>query len=229
MERSPEPHPPAEHRDWTWVLDEVCPQCGYDARSVDRDQIGALMRANAAGFRAALERGSMVTRRPPVAAGETIRWSALEYAGHVHDVYRLAEDRLGRMLRRRLLGRGEVTFPDWDQNQAAIDGDYGAADPAKVAYRLADQAGKVADMVDRIRGDQWDRTGTRSDGHVFTVDALARYMLHDVTHHLWDVEQGYEAITAADKAARKARRAAELAGDDPGGQDDAGGDEGAGR
>ena len=32
-----------------------------------------------------------------------------------------------------------------------------------------------------------ERTGLRSDGAHFTVDSFARYFLHDIEHHLWDV------------------------------------------
>ena len=160
--------------------------------AVDRDQIGALMRANAAGFRSALNRGDIVHQRPPVPAGQPPRWSAIEYGAHVADVYQLAADRLTRMLKKK-----SPTFSDWNQDHAAIEADYANADPAKVSYRLAATAGKVADVVDRVRNDQWQRTGTRSDGAGFTVESFARYILHDVTHHLWDVERGYQAIKEA--------------------------------
>jgi len=38
-----------------------------------------------------------------------------------------------------------------------------------------------------VVGAQWDRPGRRSDGLVFTILTLARYHLHDVEHHLFDV------------------------------------------
>lgn len=186
--------PPADTKDWTWVLERPCPECGYRAEAVDRDQIGALMRANAAGFRSALNRGDLINQRPPVPPGQPPRWSAIEYAGHVADVYKLADERLTRMLKKK-----NPTFADWDQDHAAAEADYAAADPGKVSYGLAATAGKVADVVDRVRGDQWSRTGTRSDGASFTVESFARYILHDVTHHLWDVERGYDAIREAAK------------------------------
>lgn len=194
--------PPPDTKDWTWVLERTCPQCGYRAEAVDRGQVGAMMRANAAGFRAALQRGDsgsggIVHRRPPVPADAPPIWSALEYAGHVADVYQLANERLTRMLKKK-----SPTFADWDQNHAAIEGRYAEADPSKVSYRLAATAGKVADVVDKVRDDQWDRPGTRSDGATFTVDSFARYILHDVTHHLWDVEQGFKAIQEAAKKAK---------------------------
>ena len=42
-----------------------------------------------------------------------------------------------------------------------------------------------------MTGDQWQRPGGRSDGARFTVGTLARYLLHDPVHHVWDVERGY--------------------------------------
>lgn len=191
--------PPGDDKDWTWVLDRVCDECGYDASSVEPADVAALVRTNAAGFRTALKRGDIIHRRPPVPAGEPARWSALEYAAHTRDVYDLMAGRLTQMIKKK-----NPTFKDWDQDQAAIDGDYRSADPDKLAYDLAVNAGKVADLLDKVRGDQWQRTGARSDGAQFTIATLAVYLLHDVHHHLWDVEQGFDAIREADKAAREA-------------------------
>ena len=82
--------------------------------------------------------------------------------------------------------RKPPTFRDFNQAQAAIDGDYANADADHVAYALALNAGKVADVLDRVSDDEWDRLGIRSDGVEFSVETLSRYMLHDVAHHLWD-------------------------------------------
>lgn len=186
--------PPADTKDWTWVLHETCPECGYDSSTVDPTDVAAAMRANAAAFRSALKRSSMVAERPPVPPGAAPRWSALEYAAHVRDVYGLAAERITRMIKKKA-----PTFADWDQDRAAIDGDYASADRDKVSYDLAVNAGKVADLLDKVRGDDWQRSGMRSDGAGFTIASYAVYILHDVTHHLWDVERGYEAITEARK------------------------------
>jgi hypothetical protein len=179
-------------KDWTWVLGTPCPQCGYDGPAVDPTNVAALMRANAAAFRAALKRGDIVTVRPPVPPGAPIRWSALEYAAHTRDVYKLAAERITRMLKKTA-----PTFADWNQDEAAVKGDYRSADVDKVSYDLALNAGNVADLLDKVRGDQWQRSGKRSDGAGFTIGSFAVYMLHDVSHHLWDVEQGFEAIKEA--------------------------------
>jgi hypothetical protein len=61
------------------------------------------------------------------------------------------------------------------------------ADPVEVAPALLAVADAVASRYDGVRADQRGRTGFRSDGSAFTVDSLARYHLHDVVHHVWDV------------------------------------------
>ena len=40
-----------------------------------------------------------------------------------------------------------------------------------------------------MHGDQWSRTGNRNDGARFTIDTFARYLLHDVVHHIYDVSE----------------------------------------
>ncbi len=206
--------PALDHKDWTWVLERACPECGFDAASLDRVDLGPLIRANAARWRTLLGRTSLVAERPPVPDGEPPVWSGLEYGCHVRDVYRVMGERL-----RLLLSKKNPTFANWDQNRTAVEEAYGNQDPAQVAYDLASAAGKVADMVDRVRDKQWERSGSRSDGATFTVDALVRYLLHDVTHHVVDVERGYEALTVGDDEP-------EGAGDDDAHRDgDAGGDE----
>ena len=38
--------PPIEPdaKDWTWVLDRPCPECGFDARAFPREEVGAMLR-----------------------------------------------------------------------------------------------------------------------------------------------------------------------------------------
>lgn len=186
------PAPTPESKDWTWVLDRVCDQCGYDAASVERDALGARFRANAADWRAILNSGAIVAQRPPVPEGESPVWSALEYGAHVRDVYELVAERLKRMLK-----KNHPTFKDWDQNKAAIKGKYGDQEPDKVAYKLAVNAGQVADTFDRLSSDEWARTGMRSDGAEFTIESFGTYILHDLEHHVWDARQGFATIRDA--------------------------------
>ncbi len=109
-------------------------------------------------------------------------WSATEYACHVRDVHRLYTQRLALML-----AEDDPRFANWDQDETAVRDRYDLQDPAAVAVGLAAASEEMATAYDGIRGDQWTRTGVRGDGAHFTVDSFARYFLHDVEHHLWDV------------------------------------------
>lgn len=182
--------PEPDTKTWTWVLERPCPDCGFDAAGLDRNSIGAKIRVNAASWRHVLERGEIVLRRPPDGPDGPI-WSALEYGAHVRDVYELFRERLELMLK-----KDKPTFANWDQDRTAHEKHYSSDDPAKVAYSLAVNAGKIADIFDRVSEAEWQRTGVRSDGSSFTVDSLGRYLLHDPVHHLWDVNEGFEAILA---------------------------------
>ena len=60
-------------------------------------------------------------------------------------------------------------------------------DPAVVAAELAAAAAACATGFAEVPYGAWTRTAGRSDGASVTLDSFARYYLHDVTHHLWDV------------------------------------------
>jgi len=78
-------------------------------------------------------------------------------------------------------------FPNWDQDATAVADRYDQQDPAGVANELAQAAEGIAAQFDRLSADQWERTGSRSDGAQFTVESFGRYFIHDPVHHLYDV------------------------------------------
>lgn len=163
-------------KDWTWVVERPCPQCGFDAATFAEREVAGLVRDNAAAWPDVLARpGAMV--RPD---GDT--WSALEYGAHVRDVFRLFRTRLALMLE-----RDDPIYPNWDQDETAIAERYAEQDPAIVAAELGAAAAALADDLDHVPDDAWSRRGRRSDGAVFTVATFAAYLAHDPTHHLWDV------------------------------------------
>jgi hypothetical protein len=81
-------------------------------------------------------------------------------------------------------------FPNWDQDQTAIDADYASQDAQTVASGLLAAAARFTVDLDNLARCEWERTGHRSDGAVFSVDSLARYVAHDPIHHLADVGSG---------------------------------------
>ena len=165
-----------DDKDWTWVLDEPCPECGFDAAAVAPGSVGASIRDNAATWLTVLGRDDVRERLSPQV------WSPLEYACHVRDVDTLFATRLGLML-----DEDDPVFANWDQDATAIADRYGEQDPSAVAEQLAAAAEGLAARFDTVTGDQWQRPGRRSNGSVFTVDSFARYLLHDLEHHVWDV------------------------------------------
>jgi hypothetical protein len=164
--------------DWTWVLERPCPECGFDSASVAPAEV-------AAGIRAAADRWAAILREPPGALrlrARDDRWSTLEYACHVRDVFVLFDRRLGLMLT-----QDDPTFANWDQDATALDERYDEQDPVAVAAALAAAAAGLAADFNAVQGEAWDRRGSRSDGATFTVASFARYLLHDPVHHLYDV------------------------------------------
>ena len=163
-------------KDWTWVLERPCDECGFDASTVAVAAVAGLVRRNAVVWREVLA-GDDVAVRP-----SDDRWSALEYACHVRDVFRLYDERL-----RLMLADDDPTFTNWDQDVTAVDDRYNEQDPSRVASEIDEAAAVFAASLDALGGDDLHRGGTRSDGATFTVDTFTRYMIHDPIHHLYDV------------------------------------------
>jgi hypothetical protein len=167
---------PPDTKDWTWVLVEPCPDCGYDAAATSHTDVAARIRDDAEAWVTRLA-GTSVTARPTPGI-----WSVLEYGCHVRDVHRIFADRV-----RLMLDEDEPRFPNWDQDEAAIADDYASQEPTEVADELRQAAFEVADTYESVPTDAWPRRGLRSNGSEFTIATIALYHLHDVVHHTWDV------------------------------------------
>ncbi|MBA3524268.1 MAG: DinB family protein [Geodermatophilaceae bacterium] len=163
-------------KDWTHVLSQPCTACGFDAAAVDRDRLGATVRAQAVAWREVLRRDD-ARARP-----EQQTWSPLEYTCHVRDVHLLFAERI-----RLMLAEDDPRLANWDQDETAEAARYAEQDPTTVDGELVTAAEDIAAVFDGLTERDWDRPGRRSNGSVFTVDSLSRYYLHDVVHHLHDV------------------------------------------
>lgn len=168
--------PVPDEKDWTFVLERACPECGFAADDVDAHDLGHLVLAAAEPWAEVLARPDVGVRPAPQV------WSALEYACHVRDVLRIFAGRLELMR-----AQDNPRFDNWDQDAAALAGRYWEQDPADVAAELAAAAETNAAGWATVGEPEWPRPGLRSNGSAFTVDTLGRYLLHDLRHHLHDV------------------------------------------
>jgi SAM-dependent methyltransferase len=181
-------------KDWTWVLDRPCPECGFEADHVTADRLGEIVRDNATSWEAVLTLPDVAVRPEPGV------WSVLEYACHVRDVHRIFDVRVGLMLT-----EVDPTFANWDQDQTAVEERYAEQDPAVVSVELMEAATVVAARYESVPPHAWSRRGLRSNGSEFTVESIGRYHLHDIVHHLYDVRgavalatvEAYDASAAA--------------------------------
>lgn len=190
-------------KDWTWTTTRPCGECGFDASTVPATDLGPTV-------------VSLTAPWPEVLAGQEVRqrpapttWSPLEYACHVHEVLAVFTGRF-----ERILAEDGPTLADWDQDAAAIQGQYAEQQPAVLSPEIAARAERLAALLTRFEdhhalsgtraaaseaatmGDEPTvlRRAWRSDGAEFTALSLARYLLHDLAHHLHDV--GVDPATA---------------------------------
>ncbi|HEX4834508.1 MAG TPA: DinB family protein [Trebonia sp.] len=167
-------------KDWTWVLERPCPECGFNTNSFDVADLPAMIRAIAAAWLDALLMGgiggNLFSRPAPD------KWSPLEYTCHVRDVFKLYDYRLALML-----SEDNPLFPNWDQDETALAERYGEQDPNVVKQEFRDAAAAVASRFAGVQAGQWQRLGRRGDGAHFTIDTFGRYFIHDPIHHLYDV------------------------------------------
>ena len=110
--------PPPDTRDWTFVIGDGCRQCGFAPQPAE--QTGARLRAAIPRWQEALSRPDAGTRPAPTV------WSVLEYGCHVRDVCQLYRQRLALMV-----DEDDPLFDDWNQDLAAIEGQYFRQDPAR--------------------------------------------------------------------------------------------------
>ncbi|QLY33362.1 DinB family protein [Nocardia huaxiensis] len=183
-------------KDWTWVLERTCTECGFDPAATSYEAVPGLVRDSAQRLTAALG-GPNATVRP-----NDSTWSALEYAAHVRDVCRIFEHRLDitRSAGARpgpviggydpsvAVSDGIPMFANWDQDETALAENYGAQNPAVVAADLSGVAETAARAFESVPVAERGKVARRSNGSQFTVDTLARYFVHDLVHHVHDVE-----------------------------------------
>lgn len=164
-------------KNWTWVTERACPECEFDASKIDVADIPVLLRENSLAWHALLTSPGEHAVRP-----DAQTWSPLEYGAHVRDCIRIYDFRL-----RLMLEQDGPTYPNWDQDETAVAERYNEQDPATVAEEILAASAPLEARFASVEGEQWQRTGYRSDGSSFTIESFGRYFIHDPIHHLRDV------------------------------------------
>ena len=162
---------------------ERCAECGFDPGDLHRSDMPLAVRAFARRYRAPLTRGlpgedlDQVVRWSP---GPGV-WSALEYGGHVVDIFRVFDDRV----RAALEGRDpDEVVVDWEGKVAAASP---TLDRTRVADDLGDAADGLATTLGEVDDDEWGLSGLTGAGRPVTVVDLATIAVHEGSHHLLDV------------------------------------------
>ncbi|MFD2093961.1 DinB family protein [Blastococcus deserti] len=162
---------------------DACAACGYDYAALPRPALAPSLALGAAQHAARLTAADAALRHRP-APGV---WSPLEYACHVRDVLRVQRDRV-----LRTQAEEQPQFVPMDRDRRAVDEDYNGQDPARVAGELRSAGAAIAALLDGLDGSGWARTGVYNypTAAVRDVDWIARHTLHEVIHHLMDVDRG---------------------------------------
>jgi hypothetical protein len=176
----------AEGRDWYAVVTGggACPDCGLDTSAVARADLGPSLLAEARSWEddlADLAGDEAALRRRP----DPVTWSALEYACHVADVLRVFAERV-----QRCRTEDEPDLGWWDHEATAVDDRYNERPVPEVRARIADGAVDLALALPRLDDPaSWQRAGTRRGTERFTIDAIARFALHESAHHRLDARR----------------------------------------
>lgn len=166
-----------------------CAECGYSDDGVTAPDAIAALRKFGKRYRAPLTRllpgedADAVLRRRP-APGV---WSPLEYAAHVRDVFGWYDERV-----RRSLVEERPSFEGADHEEVAVAERYNEQDPVAVADAIGANAERLADTLEAVPDDGWDRVHLRR-GEERSVLLVARRAVHEGNHHLLDIGRGLRA------------------------------------
>jgi hypothetical protein len=161
---------------------ERCDGCGFEYREESAPDAPPEIIAGARALAALVAQPGFDVRR----RRSPEQWSPLEYACHVRDILLVQRE---RVLAARWVDRPSLA-PMGRDERVELDG-YAEQDPAAVARQLKDAAAMFANVVSRLDASEWERTVVYNypTKQVRTVGWVAVHTLHDVGHHLRDVQR----------------------------------------
>lgn len=165
---------PPETKDWTVVLRDGCPECGFQP-GYDYGENVQRLRALEAPIMTAFNRPEQELYVRP----QKNTWAPIEYLAHCAEVCEVMSQRLEWMLIHE-----NPEFALRDQDAAAVDGEYLNRPVGSVKRDLLTNLHHAAGEFEKVPADLLERTGRRSDGSRFTIQTLAEYFVHDLEHHI---------------------------------------------
>ncbi|HYF47561.1 MAG TPA: DinB family protein [Acidimicrobiales bacterium] len=159
-----------------------CGECGFDYDGFPRHEIGDRLRA------LALAVGERLSETPHAYASErpVEGWSALEYGCHVRDVLRVQRERIDLTLVAE-----QPEFAPMRRDERAVEQRYNDQHPDRVAAEVGAAADALAVRLESLDEAGWTRTGIYGypSREVRQVDWIARHTVHELHHHLADVDR----------------------------------------
>ncbi|HEY5272221.1 MAG TPA: DinB family protein [Acidimicrobiales bacterium] len=162
-----------------------CAQCHFVHEDLPADEAPGALRHGAREIRERLgtlldEPGGveLLRTRP-----EAETWSAIEYAGHVRDVLLVQHGRLYQALVEHL-----PVFAPMHHEERVILGAYNDEDPATTATEVTIAADLLARVLSRLNISEWSRRCIYPGPTEVDVVWLARDSVHEVVHHLLDID-----------------------------------------
>ncbi|HKF90842.1 MAG TPA: DinB family protein [Acidimicrobiia bacterium] len=161
---------------------ERCHECGFVYEDVRRDDIASALRALSARYATVLTDHDDVLRAHPLPDV----WSALEYACHMRDVYRVQHERV--LL---ALAEDQPAFASMRRDERVVEELYNEQQPSDVARETSEAAESLAGTLESLDDEGWNRTGIYNypERRVRTVEWIGRHTVHEGEHHLGDIDR----------------------------------------
>ncbi len=165
-----------------------CEACRFDYYGFARAEVGPRLTTLADAHALRLtETPAALLRERPVAD----TWSCLEYGCHVRDVLAVQRGRIQ-------LAQQEVEpeFVPMGRDERAVADRYNDQQPSVAADQLVGAAAALAGLLGSLDDAGWARTGWYSypQRELRAVDWVARHTVHELHHHLADVDRVLAAV-----------------------------------
>jgi len=167
----------------------TCAECRFEYDAYGPTEVVAAFAGFGRKYRAPLTKGlpgedldALVRTRPAPDV-----WSALEYACHARDVFRITVARI-----ELILTTDRPTLERFDPEGTAVREDYAGQDREVVATEIATVSEAASTRLASLEPGDWSRAGVR-DGTELSVHWLAVNAVHEGSHHLLDVGRALRA------------------------------------